>query len=65
VWGAESLVDLIGTANEVVHGRRGSRGYKKKPSDRIMRGFGKLDAPIPVMVTRDRSIHGGPIAVSD
>jgi nitroreductase len=43
--------------DDVVLGRRSIRGFK--------RGFRQFDAPVSVVVTYDRSIHGGDIAPFD
>lgn len=41
------------------------RDNKEKRTDWVMRGFRQFDAPVSVVVTYDRSIHGGDIAPFD
>jgi nitroreductase len=41
------------------------RDNKAKRQDWVMRGFRQFDAPVSVVVTYDRSIHGGDIAPFD
>lgn len=38
---------------------------KKKRKDWVLRGFRQFDAPVSIVVTYDRSIHGGDIAPFD
>lgn len=40
-------------------------GDKKRRQDWVLRGFRQFDAPVSVVVTYDRSIHGGDIAPFD
>ena len=41
------------------------RDNKEKRLDWVMRGFRQFDAPVSIVVTYDRSIHGGDIAPFD
>jgi nitroreductase len=41
------------------------RDNKQKRQDWVLRGFRQFDAPVAVVVTYDRSIHGGDIAPFD
>ena len=41
------------------------RDNKEKRTDWVLRGFRQFDAPVSVVVTYDRSIHGGDIAPFD
>jgi len=41
------------------------RDNKEKRQDWVLRGFRQFDAPVSVVVTYDRSIHGGDIAPFD
>ena len=41
------------------------RDNKEKRKDWVLRGFRQFDAPVSVVVTYDRSIHGGDIAPFD
>jgi len=41
------------------------RENKEKRTDWVLRGFRQFDAPISIVVTYDRSIHGGDIAPFD
>ncbi len=41
------------------------RENKEKRTDWVLRGFRQFDAPVSVVVTYDRSIHGGDIAPFD
>jgi nitroreductase len=41
------------------------RDNKEKRADWVMRGFRQFDAPVSIVVTYDRSIHGGDIAPFD
>ncbi|HSM94779.1 MAG TPA: nitroreductase [Rhizomicrobium sp.] len=41
------------------------RDNKQKRQDWVLRGFRQFDAPVSVVVTYDRSIHGGDIAPFD
>ncbi|ATQ45038.1 nitroreductase [Caulobacter mirabilis] len=42
-----------------------AREDKEKRTDWVMRGFRQFDAPVSIVVTYDRSIHGGDIAPFD
>jgi nitroreductase len=41
------------------------RDNKEKRTDWVLRGFRQFDAPVSIVVTYDRSIHGGDIAPFD
>ena len=41
------------------------RDNKEKRQDWVLRGFRQFDAPVAIVVTYDRSIHGGDIAPFD
>jgi nitroreductase len=41
------------------------RGDKEKRQDWVLRGFRQFDAPVSIVVTYDRSIHGGDIGPFD
>ena len=55
----------IGIAKQLFAAMGIERDNKEKRTDWVMRGFRQFDAPVSVVVTYDRSIHGGDIAPFD
>jgi len=55
----------IGIAKQLFAAMGIERDNKEKRLDWVMRGFRQFDAPLSVVVTYDRSIHGGDIAPFD
>jgi nitroreductase len=55
----------IGIAKQLFAAMGIEREDKAKRQDWVLRGFRQFDAPVSVVVTYDRSIHGGDIAPFD
>ncbi len=55
----------IGVAKQLFGAMGIERHDKEKRQDWVLRGFRQFDAPVSVVVTYDRSIHGGDIAPFD
>jgi nitroreductase len=55
----------IGIAAQLFEAMGIEWGDKPKRKDWVLRGFRQFDAPVSVVVTYDRSIHGGDIAPFD
>lgn len=55
----------IGIAKQLFSAMGIERDNKEKRQDWILRGFRQFDAPISIVVTYDRSIHGSDIAPFD
>jgi nitroreductase len=55
----------IGIAKQLFAAMGIARDDKDKRTDWVLRGFRQFDAPVSVVVTYDRAIHGGDIAPFD
>ncbi|MFK7962538.1 MAG: nitroreductase [Burkholderiaceae bacterium] len=55
----------IGIAKQLFGAMGIERDNKAKRQDWVMRGFRQFDAPVSIVVTYDRSVHGGDIAPFD
>jgi len=55
----------IGIAKQLFTAMGIERENKEKRKDWVLRGFRQFDAPVSIVVTYDRSIHGGDIAPFD
>jgi nitroreductase len=55
----------IGIAKQLFAAMDIERHDKEKRQDWVLRGFRQFDAPVSVVITYDRSIHGGDIAPFD
>lgn len=55
----------IGIAKQLFGAMGIERDNKEKRQDWVLRGFRQFDAPVSVVVTYDRSIHGGDIGPFD
>ena len=55
----------IGIAKQLFKVMKIEREDKEARQSWVLRGFRQVDAPVPVVVTYDRSIHGGDIAPFD
>ena len=55
----------IGVAKQLFQAMGIERHDQEKRKDWVLRGFRQFDAPISIVVTYDRSIHGGDIAPFD
>jgi len=55
----------IGIAKQLFAAMGIERENKEKRTDWVLRGFRQFDAPVSIVVTYDRSIHGGDIAPFD
>jgi nitroreductase len=55
----------IGIAKQLFAAMGIERHDKEKRQDWVLRGFRQFDAPVSVVITYDRSIHGGDIAPFD
>ena len=55
----------IGIAKQLFAAMGIERDNKEKRTDWVLRGFRQFDAPVSIVVTYDRSIHGGDIAPFD
>jgi nitroreductase len=55
----------IGIAKQLFAAMGIERDNKEKRQDWVLRGFRQFDAPVSVVVTYDRSIHGGDIGPFD
>jgi nitroreductase len=55
----------IGIAKQLFSAMGIERDNKEKRLDWVMRGFRQFDAPVSIVITYDRSIHGGDIAPFD
>ena len=55
----------IGVAKQLFAAMGIERDNKDKRTDWVLRGFRQFDAPVSIVVTYDRSIHGGDIAPFD
>ena len=55
----------IGVAKQLFAAMGIERDNKAKRDDWVLRGFRQFDAPVSIVVTYDRSVHGGDIAPFD
>ena len=55
----------IGVAKQLFSAMAIERDNKEKRQDWILRGFRQFDAPVSIVVTYDRSIHGSDVAPFD
>jgi nitroreductase len=55
----------IGIAKQLFAAMGIERDNKEKRTDWVLRGFRQFDAPVSIVVTYDRAIHGGDIAPFD
>jgi len=55
----------IGVAKQLFTAMGIERDNKEKRQDWVLRGFRQFDAPVSIVVTYDRAIHGGDIAPFD
>jgi nitroreductase len=64
-YGGEHRARQIEIAKQLFAAMGIERDNKEKRTDWVLRGFRQFDAPVSIVVTYDRSIHGGDIGPFD